>query len=167
MPPLRCSPVRSKPWLRGMSFWSPNSMTFSMTNHRQITLSSLFSLSMLSFLCQCMASKGSGFQTHCPFIKMKPSSSTPAFGMSFWYVTLCFSPRSVAELLGQPVSVCYWTGGWVWQVAMAGGLQTRVNDWMWERGKAREAPGRPDEGKARTGPWFPMEAQQRLLFKIK
>lgn len=165
MPPLQCSCVRSKAWLRGMSFWSLNPMTFSMTNHRQI-----FSCppSHHSFLCQCMASTGSGFQTDPPSLYQNEAIIKHT---RLWHVLLiCYSlfpPRRVAELLGQPVSVCYWTGGWVQQVAMAGRLQTRVNDWMWERSKAREAPGRPDEGKARTGPWFPMEAQQRLLFKIK
>lgn len=167
MPPLWCSPVRSKACLRVMSFWSPNPMTFSMSNHRQINLSclisslnTLFSLSMYGLQRVWLSDPLSVYQNKA-IIKHT----------GLWQVLLiCYSlssPRSVAELLGQPVSVCYWTGGWVLQVAMAGGLQTRVNDWMWERGKTREAPGRPDEGKARTGPWFPMEAQQRLLFKIK
>lgn len=148
MPPLRSSSVRSKAWLRGMSFWSPNPMTFTMTNHRKKNTFSCLFPSQHSFLCQFMASTGPGFQTHCPFIKMKPSYPPLActydmllfFPLEEWQSCWVNQSPSATEQEAE-------RGKWQWQEDFKHGWMTGCKKGvMWEKLQEDQMRGRPGQG---------------------
>lgn len=160
MPPLRCSSVRSKAWLRGMSFWSPIPMTFSMTNHRQITF--LLSLFLSPFNTRFFPSlsanvwppQGLAFRPTVPLSKWSHHQAHPPLA--------CPSDMLLSSFFFPPLKE--WQSYWVTQSPSATEQEAECGKWQWqedfkhgwmtgcERGVKREKlqedqmSGRPGQG---------------------